>query len=186
MIQQTCEALVAKLRADVLPQVVIVGKGDLHEVKQTPSLLLVGPTLVLDKPKRFLLSDVVVDEPTLTYSETHEPWYYHLDFDLVLNTGAGTELLSLVQAVTGFFRANVALDVAPDARFLLTEMIPLGGLVRPNLSNLRQASGRYRIETVPVYDGYQATGPVVVDREFSVGATGGGPGDVVTIPGGTP
>lgn len=186
MIREACEALVAKLRADVLPQVVIVGKDDFHEVKQVPSLLLVGPTLVLDKPKRFLLSDVVVDEPTLTYTETHEPWYYHLDFDLVLNTGTGTELLSLVADLTAFFRANVALDVSADARFLLTEMIPLGGLMRPNLSNLRQASGRCRIETVPVYDSYQVTGPLVVDREFFIGTPGGGPGDVVTIPGGAP
>ncbi len=186
MIQEACNALVAKLRGGVLPQVVIVGKDDFHEIKQVPSLLLVGPALVLDKPKRFLLSDFVVDEPSLTYTETHQPWFYHLDFDLVLSTGTGVELLGLVSAVTAFLRANVALEVPPDGRFLLTELIPMGGLVRPNLSNLRQASGRCRIETVPVPDGYQATGSLITGREFVIGPLGGPGGETVLVPGGTP
>lgn len=43
----------------------------------------------------------------------------------------------------------------------LTELVSLGGLKRVNLSNLRQASGRCRIEDCPVFDGRVIIGPLV-------------------------
>jgi len=48
----------------------------------------------------------------------------------------------------------------------ITELVPLGGLRRVNLSDLRQSSGRCRIEDCPVYDGLVETGPLIRDRKF--------------------
>ncbi len=48
----------------------------------------------------------------------------------------------------------------------LTELVPLGGLARVNLSNLRQSSGRIRIESCPVYDGDLRDGRLIRDRTF--------------------
>ena len=48
----------------------------------------------------------------------------------------------------------------------LTELVPLGGLRRVNLSDLRQSSGRCRIEDCPVYDGQVESGPLIKDRAF--------------------
>jgi len=42
----------------------------------------------------------------------------------------------------------------------------LGGLARVNLSNLRQSSGRIRIESCPVYDGDLRDGRLIRDRTF--------------------
>jgi hypothetical protein len=61
--------------------------------------------------------------------------------------------------------------MAPDGTLNLTELTPLGGLKRVNLSNLRQASGRARIEDCPVYDGIVREGKLIRDRTFQY--TGG-------------
>jgi hypothetical protein len=48
----------------------------------------------------------------------------------------------------------------------LTERVPLGGLRRVNLSNLRQATGGLRMEDCPVYDGLVTHGKLIRDRTF--------------------
>jgi hypothetical protein len=48
----------------------------------------------------------------------------------------------------------------------LTLLAPLGGLRRVNLSNLRQASGRCRIEDCPVYDDVVTEGKLIHTRVF--------------------
>jgi len=42
----------------------------------------------------------------------------------------------------------------------------MGGLFRPNLSNLRQSAGRYRLEDVLVYDSSLTQGKLIIDRVF--------------------
>ena len=50
----------------------------------------------------------------------------------------------------------------------ITELIPLGGLNRVNLSNLRQSSGKCRIEDCPIYDGLVRDGKLVRDVTFEI------------------
>ena len=63
-----------------------------------------------------------------------------------------------------FGRAEIA--IADQGSLNLTELVPLGGLARVNLSNLRQSSGRIRIESCPVYDGDLRDGRLIRDRTF--------------------
>ncbi len=46
--------------------------------------------------------------------------------------------------------------------------MPLGGLKRVNLSNLRQASGRCRIEDCPIYDGRVSTGKLATGLKIEL------------------
>jgi hypothetical protein len=55
-----------------------------------------------------------------------------------------------------------------DAEFHLSEMIPIGGLERPNYSNLRRASVRYSIEDVLVFDNEVLDGKIVLYRNFHI------------------
>jgi len=68
--------------------------------------------------------------------------------------------------VARFYQLHPILAVEDRGFLNLTEIVPLGGLRRVNLSNLRQSSGRCRIEDCPVYDGLVKTGPLIKDRRF--------------------
>jgi len=46
--------------------------------------------------------------------------------------------------------------------------VPVGGLKRVNLSDLRQASGRCRIEDCPVYDGRFQSGRLAAGVEIQI------------------
>ena len=141
-IREVIEALIKKLQADVTPNTVLVPLNDYYEIKHTPSLLVIGPKLEENRSKRNSEKRVEVDRDNLSYTERNWPRYYQLDFDFVLTAANGMELLEL------------------------QEMVPLGGLERPNLSNLRQASGRYRIEDVEVFDHDVFEGKIVLYRNF--------------------
>ena len=62
---------------------------------------------------------------------------------------------------------ETAQNYANDAWHSATSFLArLGGLARVNLSNLRQSSGRIRIESCPVYDGDLRDGRLIRDRTF--------------------
>ena len=63
------------------------------------------------------------------------------------------ELLEFQESVSRFLQLHPVIAIADQGSLNLTELVPLGGLTRVNLSNLRQSSGRIRIESCPVYDG---------------------------------
>ena len=65
------------------------------------------------------------------------------------------------EKVARFFQLYPILAIGQEGTLNVTELIPLGGLRRVNLSNLRQASGRLRIEDCPVYDGRITQGKLI-------------------------
>jgi hypothetical protein len=72
-----------------------------------------------------------------------------------------------VAGVVVFFAFQRELVIPPDGdRLPITELVPIGGLNRVNLSNLKQSSGRYRIEDCAVYGGQAVQGKLVLDRIF--------------------
>lgn len=185
LLRETVETLIRKLQADVTPHTVLVPLNDYYEVKHVPALLVIGPRMDENRAKRVSEKIVEIDRDALTYIERNWPRFYHLDFDFVLTAGNGMELLELQESLIAFFLDNVAVSVPIAAgwglgpfgidpwgsedvslKFYLREMVPIGGLERPNLSNLRQASGRYRIEDVPVFDHVLEEGKLVLYRDF--------------------
>jgi len=184
-VRKTVETLIRKLQADVTTHTVLVPPNDYYEIKQVPSLLIIGPKMEENRAKRVSEKIVEVDRDNLSYTERNWPRFYHLDFDFVLTASNGTELLDLQEKVITFFLDNRAVAVPVyggwglgpfgiepwgsedvSLEFYLREMIPVGGLERPNLSNLRQASGRYRIEDVPIFDHALEEGKLVLYRDF--------------------
>jgi hypothetical protein len=146
------EALLRLLRVEIDPGAVLVAADDVFEAVQVPALLLQGPTLVEDARRRTLAHWTVRDQEQLTYVGGPYARLYHLDFDVVVSTGKERELLALIGKMALFYQQHPVLDVPDLCRLPVTELTPLGGLRRMNLSNLRQASGRLRIEDCPVGD----------------------------------
>ena len=100
------------------------------------------------------------------YAERAHPRLYHLAFDLIATAGDGAGLLELQEKVAGFFQAHTVLPVGELGTLNLTLLVPLGGLRRVNLSNMRQESGRCRIEDCPVYDDVVTEGKLIHTRVF--------------------
>ena len=109
--------------------------------------------------------------PDLTYTKTRAPRLYHLDFDVVVTAAKEAELLDLTEKVARFYQLFPLLFLAGRGSLNVTELVPLGGLARVNLSNLRQASGRLRLEDCPIYDGHVEAGKLIRDRIFEVRGT---------------
>lgn len=170
-LKNAVEEFIRLVKREIHADAVLVSAEDVFEVKRTPSVLLQGPVLTENTarrtPARFLERDV----PALSYEECNAPRLYHLDFDIVVTTATEPELLAFQERVARFYQVHPVLDMAPDGTLNLTELTPLGGLKRVNLSNLRQASGRARIEDCPVYDGIVREGKLIRDRTFQY--TGG-------------
>lgn len=164
-IREVIEALIRKLQSDVTQNTSLVPPNDYYEIKQTPSLLVIGPKLDENRSKRVSEKRIQVDMETLSYTERNWPRYYHLDFDFVLTAANGAELLDLQEKAIVFFLDNLEISIA-EFTFRLREIVPIGGLDRPNFSNLRQASGRYRIEDVEVFDHDVKEGKLVLYRDF--------------------
>lgn len=167
-IRDTVESLIRKLQADVTPNTVLVPLNEYYEIKQVPSLVVIGPKMGENRAKRVSEKRVERDLANFTYTRRNWPRYYHLDFEFVLTADTGAELLDLQEKVIAFFLDNFELDVGPDCSYYLHELVPLGGLERPNLSNLRQASGKYRIEDVEVFDSRLEEGKLVKYRNVRV------------------
>lgn len=160
-IKQVTEALIRLIRAEIESDAVLTPSDTEFEVKRTPSLLLQGPRITENFQRRSMAHYFETDEAAMTFESCRAPRMYHLDFDLVVTTKTGGELLDYTHAIARFYQAHPLLSIADEGNLNLTEETPLGGSNRVNLSNLRQASGRLRIEDCPVYNGLVKTGKLV-------------------------
>lgn len=165
-IQTATETLIRIARQAIHPDTVLVFTDDLFEVQRTPSVILQGPKLTEDRFRRNQTRLFEKDVADLSFEECRFPRLYHLDFDLVVTVDREAELLQFHEAVSRFLQLNPVILIADQGELNLTEMVPLGGLARVNLSNLRQSSGRLRIESCPVYDGEIRNGRLIRDRTF--------------------
>lgn len=163
LIREVVESFVRLMRDEIHPNAVLVASDDLCEITRTPSVIIQGPTVTEDPARRTLAKSVAKDLAGLTYEQRNHPRLYHLDFDLIVTTGTEGELLDLMERMARFYQIHPVVAVGDRGALSLTELTPLGGLKRVNLSNLRQASGRCRIEDCPVYDGRSTSGPLVAE-----------------------
>ena len=165
-IQAATETLIRLAKHAIHPDIVLVFSDDLFEVQRTPSVILQGPKLTEDRLRRSQARLFEKDMADLSFEECCFPRLYHLDFDLVVTVDREAELLQFHEAVSRFIQLNTVIPIADKGELNLTELVPLGGLTRVNLSNLRQSSGRLRIESCPVYDGEIRNGRLIRDCTF--------------------
>ena len=165
-VRPVVETLIRLVKADIDSDAVLVAADDVFEVPKVPSLILQGPTLVENGDRRTQARMVEKDLPNLRYQTWRHPRLYHLDFDVVVTAAHEGELLDLQEKVARFYQQHPDVSVAERGALPLTELVPLGGLRRVNLSDLRQSSGRCRIEDCPIYDGRLESGPLIKDRAF--------------------
>lgn len=158
LLREIVESFVRLVKSEVDTGAVLVASDDVFEVTRTPSVVLQGPTLTEDAARRTPAKQVRKSQGDLTFEERKYPRLYHLDFDIVVTTGKEGELLDLTEKVARFYQLHPVLEVGEHGALNLTELTPLGGLKRVNLSNLRQSSGKCRIEDCPVYDGRVVSG----------------------------
>ena len=158
------ETLLRLVRTDVHGSADLVDPDTVFEIKKVPSVVLMGPTVTENKLRRTYdrwLEETDVNGVVL--DRTH-PRLYHLDFEIVVTTAKGGELLDFMESVASFFDLNQVLTIPERGDLALTLLTPLGGLKRVNLSNLRQASGQCRIEDVPVFSGEAVESKVILTR----------------------
>ena len=145
---------------------------DVFEVTNVPSIVLQGPTLSEDSDRRTQAMLTKRNESDRTFEQCRHPRLYHLDFDIIVTTGKEGDLLDLTEKVARFYQLHPALAVGDHGVLNLTELTPLGGLKRVNLSNMRQASGRCRIEDCPIYDGRVSAGKLATGVKIEIENTG--------------
>ena len=153
-------------KREVCESAVLVAADDVFEVKDTPSVILQGPVLTENVRRRTQARLIEKNVPDLSYEECRAPRLYHLDFDIVATTATEAELLALQESIARLYQAHPVIEIGDKGSLNLTELVPVGGLRRVNLSNLRQASGRARVEDCPVYDGEVRHGKLIRDRVF--------------------
>ncbi|MCL4500212.1 MAG: hypothetical protein M1335_08300 [Chloroflexi bacterium] len=153
ILREVVESFVRLAKSEIHPGAVLVASDDVFEVTDVPSVVLQGPALSEDGARRTPAMLTRRNEADLTFEQCRYPRLYHLDFDIIVTTGKESELLDLTERVARFYLLHPVLNVGARGPLNLTELAPLGGLKRVNLSNLRQASGRCRIEDCPIYDG---------------------------------
>ncbi|HEY3415640.1 MAG TPA: hypothetical protein VGM23_02035 [Armatimonadota bacterium] len=151
-IRLATEALIRLLQAEIDPHTLLVAADDVFEATEVPALLVQGPTLTEDGRRRTLAHWAARDQAAMTFTGGAYPRLYHLDCDLVVSSGTERALLTLIGKVALLYQQHPVLPVEGLGSLALTEVTPLGGLRRVNLSNLRQASGRLRLEDCPVGD----------------------------------
>lgn len=168
-IREAVEQFIRLMKADISEDAVLVPPDDIFEAQRVPNLLIQGPTLKENKSRRTMAREIVKDVDSLTYDDRPYPRFYHLDFDLILTTTSDRELIDLSQKAVRFFSYHRELVIESDEPSLnLTELVAMGELKRVNLTNLRQMSGKYRIEDCPVYSDELIVGPLVtsIDLDF--------------------
>ena len=161
LMREVVETFIRLWKSEVSPNAVLVSADDMFEVVKSPSLILQGPTVTEDLARRTLGKSLTKHPDDLIYEECNHPRLYHLDFDVIVTTAAEGELLDLMEKAGRFYQNHPVLTLDDHGSINLTELVPVGGLRRVNLSNMRQASGRCRIEDCPIYDGRVTTGPLV-------------------------
>ncbi len=165
-LRQVIEAFIRKLQAEVTPQAVLINKNDLFETTKIPNLVIQGPEVEENRNRRTRAKEIIKDEGARIYEERNYPHFYNFDFDLILTAGTELELLDLQEKIIKFFMDNPELAINEEEKVNLVELTPMGGLFRPNLSNLRQTVGKYRLEDVLVYDSSLTQGKLIIDRIF--------------------
>lgn len=165
-IRLVVETFIRLVRAEIDPGAVLAASDDIFEVTDVPSLVLQGPMLTENMARRTQSRLIDKDVPSLTYEERKHPRLYHLDFDVVATTASTPELVDLQEKIARFYQVHPVLEMGEQGVLNLTESVPLGGLRRVNLSDLRQSSGRLRIEDCPIYDGLVDIGKLIKDRVF--------------------
>ncbi len=166
-VRHVTETFIRMVQADVNEGAVLVPPDDAFEVTATPSLLIQGPRFTENKARRSMARQVMTDTDALTFEDREYPRFYHLDFDVIATTTKEADLIDLVATVIAFFAFHREIEIPPDGDALaITELTSMGGLNRVNLSNLKQSSGRYRIEDCTVYGGEAVHGKLIVDRIF--------------------
>jgi hypothetical protein len=158
LIREVVETFIRLAKTEIDPGAVLVSADDVFEVTEVPSVVLQGPTLIEDALRRTPAMQIMRNEAELTFEQRRHPRLYHLDFDVIVTCGKEADLLDLTERVARFYQLHPALEITEHGTLNVTELVPLGGLKRVNLSNLRQASGRCRIEDYPIYDGRVVSG----------------------------
>ena len=158
------EKMMGLIQADILPGATIVPADDPFEIKATPSLLVQGPTLTQDLERRSMAKICETNLTDNSYVMGLSPAYYNLDFDIVVNTSNVQTLLDLQEKCALFFRQHAVLTVSSELSLRITELVPVGGFSKINLSNLRRAAGRFRIEDFPVFSGDFYAGKLILKR----------------------
>jgi len=161
IIREVVESFVRLAKSEIHTGAVLVCADDVFEVTDVPSVVLQGPALSEDSDRRTPAMLARRNETDLTFEQCRHPRLYHLDFDVIVTTGKEAELLALMEKVARFYQLHPVFTVGEQGPLNITELVPLGGLKRVNLSNLRQASGRCRVEDCPVYDGRIEQGKLV-------------------------
>lgn len=169
LIREVVESFIRLVKSEIHPGAVLVSADDAFEVTNVPSVVLQGPTLSEDSDRRTLAMLTKRNEADLTFEQCRHPRLYHLDFDVIVTTGKEVELLDLIEKVARFYQLYPTLAVGEYGSLNITELVPLGGLKRVNLSNLRQASGRCRIEDCPIYDGRVESGTLATGLKLELG-----------------
>ncbi len=169
-VREAVEAFVLRLQSGVTPNVVLIGKNDLHETQNIPGIILQGPSVMENKSRHTppgATKQYITNEPALTHEERDYPHFFNFDFNLMITCNTHAELVDLQEKVLQFFLYNATLDVTVDDKIHLHEITPVGGLEMPNLSNLRQAVGQYRMEDVVIYNSdTPVSGKLIEDRIF--------------------
>ncbi len=168
LIREAVESFIRLVKSEINPGTALVAADDMFEVTRTPSVVMQGPTLSENSGRRTPAMLVTRNEQDLTFEQCRHPRLYHLDFDVIVTTGKESELLDLTEKVARFYQLHPVITVGEHGSLNLTELVPLGGLKRVNLSNLRQASGRCRIEDCPVYDGRVQSGRLAAGIEVQI------------------
>ncbi|MFW5864406.1 MAG: hypothetical protein ACOCVT_03035 [bacterium] len=88
------------------------------------------------------------------------------DLKARIHAPSGSELLQYQQAFVALYQTHPTIHLPEGGALNFTEQTPVGGLQRVNLSNLRQASGRARIEDCPVDGGMVRNGKLITERLF--------------------
>ena len=168
ILRKVVESFVRLAKSEIHPGAVLVCADDVFEVTDVPSVVLQGPTLTEDGDRRTPAMLTRRNEADLTFEQCRHPRLYHLDFDVIVTTGKEAELLYLTERVARFYQLHPTLTLGEHGVLNLTEIVPLGGLKRVNLSNLRQASGRCRIEDCPIYDGRVLSGKLATGLKLEL------------------
>ncbi len=170
--REVVESLVRLAKSEIHAGAVLVASDDMFEVSNVPSIILQGPTLTENGDRRTLAMLVRRNQTDLSFEQCRHPRLYHLDFDVIVTTGKEADLLDLTEKVERFYQLHPMLVIGEHGALNITELVPLGGLKRVNLSNMRQASGKCRIEDCPVYDGRVITGKLATGVKIEIENTG--------------
>ena len=172
VLREVVESFVRVVKSEIHPGAVLVCADDVFEVTNVPSVVLQGPTLSEDGDRRTPAMLTKRNEVDLTFQQCRRPRLYHLDFDVIVTTGKEAELLDLMEKIARFYQLHPTLSVGEHGSLNVAELVPLGGLKRVNLSNLRQASGRCRVEDCPIYDGRVSAGKLAASVKIEIENTG--------------